>query len=69
MAHFVYKLDAGGYVGTRKNNGRQYESRPSASDGIGQARVFNTRAAATRAGSALGLRGAVVEVSLVELVK
>lgn len=62
MAHFVFALDSGGYVGTRKNNGRMYESRPSAASGLSDARVFNTRAAATRAGGALGQAGQAVEV-------
>jgi hypothetical protein len=57
MSHFVFALDGGGYVGTRKNNGRMYESRPSASPALSEARVFNTRAAASRAGSALGENG------------
>lgn len=62
MSHFVFQLDGGGFVGTRKNNGRMYESRPSASQELRDARVFNTKAAATRAGSALGEAGEAKEV-------
>lgn len=64
MSHFVFALDGGGYVGTRKNNGRMYESRPTASPTLSEARVFNTKAAATRAGSALGACGVAREVSV-----
>ena len=67
MAHYVFRIDGGGYVGTRKNNGRMYESRPSASDGLAHARVFNTKAAATRAGNALGESGESVEVVISKL--
>jgi len=62
MSHFVFALDGGGYVGTRKNNGRMYESRPSASPTLSEARVFNTRAAATQAGAALRQSGHAHEV-------
>lgn len=62
MSHFVFQLESGGYVGTRKNNGRMYESRPSASQELSDARVFNTKAAASRAGSALGEAGEPREV-------
>ena len=65
MSHYVFKLDRGGYVGTRKNNGRMYESRPTSSDDLSDARVFNTKAAASRAGSALGEHGKAVFVALV----
>lgn len=62
MSHFVFRLERGGYVGTRKNNGRMYESRPSAVAELSEARVFNTKAAASRAGSALGQSGEAREV-------
>lgn len=57
VAHYVFRIDGGGYVGTRKNNGRLYESRPSSAMQISDARVFNTKAAASRAGGALGVSG------------
>ena len=62
--HWVFQLDEGGFVGTRKNNGRLYESRPTAADGLNEARVFNTKAAASRAGSALGEYGSAVAITL-----
>jgi hypothetical protein len=64
MAHFVFAIDGGGYVGTRKNNGKLYESRPSAAADITEARVFNTKAAASRAGGSLGQQGKALAVSL-----
>lgn len=64
MSHYVFKLDRGGYVGTRKKNGRMYESRPTSSDDLSDARVFNTKAAASRAGSALGEHGEAALVTI-----
>lgn len=64
MSHFVFKLDSGGFVGTRKNNGRMYESRPSAVAELSEARVFNTKAAASRAGSALSQAGEPREIGV-----
>lgn len=62
--HWVFRLASGGYVGTRKNNGRMYESRPTAADQMLDARVFNTKAAASRAGGALGEDGEALAVDI-----
>lgn len=64
--HWVFRLKPGGYVGTRKNNGRLYESRPSAAATLDEARVFNTKASASRAGRALGAEGEAVAVTVKE---
>lgn len=65
MGHFVFELARGGYVGTRKNNGQLYESRPTAAAMLEEARIFNTKAAASRAGNALGKPGQARAVRLV----
>lgn len=62
--HWVFGRPFGYFVGTRKNNGNMYESRTVLVDEISDARIFNTRGAATRAGSDCGCKGEALEVSV-----
>lgn len=69
--HWVYRTPyepktGGGelYVGTRKNNGRMYESRVTTTCLLAEARVFNTKSAATNAGRAAGLKGEAIGVEV-----
>lgn len=66
MAHWVYRTVDGHYVGTRKNTGRMYEARTSVALSIDEARVFNTRQAATNAGRQAGLDGNAVQLDLID---
>jgi hypothetical protein len=67
LAHFVYRLSGGGFAGTRKSTGpRSYTARISKARTLDDARVFNTKAAATNAGSALG-PGVALPVELLVL--
>lgn len=64
MPHFVFELDCGGYVGTRKYTSEMYVCRTSVAEKLDQARVFNTAAAATRSGRDAGFDGKAARVML-----
>ncbi len=62
--HWIFGLRAGPWVGTRKNNGNMYESRTVLAKDLREARVFNTKSAATRAGNDCGAKGEAIAVTI-----
>ncbi len=62
--HFVFETSDYNYVGVRKETGRLYEKRPTLTGDLSEARVFNTKAAATNAGKAANAVGKAVPVTL-----
>jgi hypothetical protein len=62
--HYVFKMSAGEqYVGVRKDVSST-SKRPSVTGYLHDARVFNTKAAATNAGKAAGYEGKAVPVTV-----
>lgn len=63
--HYVFKTNTGLFVGTRKETGEGYARRVTLVTSRDEARVFNTKAAATNA--AAGHEGEAKQVHVVEL--
>lgn len=64
MSHFIVKV-GDQYQGPRRATGRLYENRTCLVDDIGEARVFNTKGAATSSKNNAGLGGEVLPVQLI----
>lgn len=62
--HYVFKTNSDRFVGVRKETGNLYEKRPTLVADIDDARIFNTKAAATNAGKAAGHGGRALPVSI-----
>ena len=62
--HYVFETTDQRYVGVRKETGNLYEKRPTTTNNLFEARVFNTKAAATNAGKSAGVDGKSVRVEL-----
>ena len=67
MAHFVYECEDGSFISTRKNTGRVYECRVTTSETLDNARIFNTKGAATNAGNQAGKESKTVRVGVMLL--
>ena len=63
MSHHVVEVD-GKYQGPRRATGRLYENRTCLVSKISEARVFNTKGAATNSMKSAGLKGKVRAVSV-----
>jgi hypothetical protein len=63
--HYVFKTKDSKFVGVRKETGNLYEKRPTVVTLLSEARIFNTKAAATNAGKAAGEEGQSVQVAVI----
>lgn len=65
--HFVFRTNNHLFVGVRKETGNLYEKRPTLTNNLFEARIFNTKAAATNAGKAAGVEGKSVPVTVTQV--